>query len=335
MRGLKGAATAAALMILLPVAASAYTVILRDGRSVEIPDTFSVTRAGITYEYAKGLYVTIQMTSIDVAATERANREPQGSLLSRAGGRATRLSAAAASTSSPASRAATRTLTDKELEAVRLRREESEKAYERRRLELGLPSLEDVRRQREEETRRLSALAAQKDEEETQAESYWRGRAAELRAAITVNEAEITYIRSRLNQTRGYSSTVAFTSIAPPLSQVPRIFPVSGFPQTPLQFQRPGFARREPIAGRTGGGMARRPVILNPYRGVPRRRNFITPLIPLPFYLPYGFNSSYEQDALAARLGELETERASLQARWRLLEEEARRAGAPPGWLRP
>lgn len=342
MRRLKCVATAVALMFMLSAAANAYTVILRDGRSVEIPDTFSVTRAGITYEYSTGLYVTIQMTSIDVAATERRNGEPQGSLLRRAG-RAASPSGAPASRQAPASKAAPRSLTDKDLEAVRLRREQSEKAYERRRAELGLPSLEEVRLQREEETRRLNELAAQSYEGEARAESYWRGRATELRTAIASNEAEINYVRSRLNQTNGYSSTVAFTTLAPFISQPFGAFPVLGFPPATFPSQRPGFTRREPVAGRTGvgGGMARRPVIsnpLNPYRRFPGRRNFVHPfrtIVALPFYGPYGYNYSYEQDALAARLNELEAERASLLERWRQLEEEARRAGAQPGWLRP
>ena len=32
---------------------------------------------------------------------------------------------------------------------------------------------------------------------------------------------------------------------------------------------------------------------------------------------------------------QLNAARAGLSARWRELEDEARRAGAPPGWLRP
>jgi hypothetical protein len=51
----------------------------------------------------------------------------------------------------------------------------------------------------------------------------------------------------------------------------------------------------------------------------------------------YADNSFYDDDreTLTRRLRELELERAGLQARWRLLEDEARRAGASPGWLRP
>ena len=42
-----------------------------------------------------------------------------------------------------------------------------------------------------------------------------------------------------------------------------------------------------------------------------------------------------ERSALVTRFNELGAARAGLNARWRELEEEARRAGAPPGRLRP
>jgi len=38
---------------------------------------------------------------------------------------------------------------------------------------------------------------------------------------------------------------------------------------------------------------------------------------------------------LFIQLNDLLSQRAGMQARWRDLEEEARRAGAYPGWLRP
>lgn len=41
-----------------------------------------------------------------------------------------------------------------------------------------------------------------------------------------------------------------------------------------------------------------------------------------------------ERNMLVTRFNELAAARAGLSARWRELEDEARRAGAPPGWLR-
>lgn len=335
--------------LLLPLAASAYTVILRDGRSVQIPDTFSVTRAGITYEYAAGLYVTIQMTSIDVAATERANREAAGALLSRVGKQSR------ANTQSPRTAdGARRTLTDKELEGARLRREASEAAYDKRRRELGLPSLEETRQKREEELRRYNVMAAQAEAEENQAESYWRARAEELRTAIAVNEAESSYLDSKIRTTLSAIDLPHLYTLGTPfpyIVQYPNGYytpTVNPFPQAGLLIPPPrDFTRREPLPGRTTGGpggagpMRGRPSFpRGPYTGFPRRRPIGRPgnsVLPLPVYTPlaYGYNNYDDQSALRARMDELRTERVRLQTRWNLLGEEARRAGVPPGWLRP
>jgi hypothetical protein len=48
---------------------------------------------------------------------------------------------------------------------------------------------------------------------------------------------------------------------------------------------------------------------------------------------PYDFN--YDRNALITRFNELAETRVGLNARWKELEDEARRAGVPPGWLRP
>ena len=335
IRRVKALAASLALMILLPALASAYTVVLRNGRSMEIPADFIVTRAGITYEYAPGLYVTIQITSIDVAATERANSEPQGSLLVRA---RTKPRTALPSVSSSGSGTVARTLTDKELEAVRKRREASEAQYEQRRRELGLPSLEDTRRQREEELRRFNEQAARDDAYQAEAESYWRTRASELRTAIAVNQAALNSLYGRLNG-ETYADTLGsafyFPSVLVWQGQGSLLSPFPGANGGPRV--RP---EREPIAGRTGQGPGVRPGrgTWNPggsFRGFPRRPRVGAPISALqPFvgYVPY--NSYYNRDILSTRIYELEAERAGLQARWRMLEEEARRAGVPPGWLR-
>jgi hypothetical protein len=348
IRGLKRLAAALLLAALLPVWASAYTVVLRNGRNVEIPSSFTLTPAGITYEYAPGLYVTIQMAGIDIAATERANNEASGTLLQRA----ERFSATAQGSSSPASQGTTqrRTLSDKDLEATRARREASETQYERRRRELGLPSVEETRIKREEEARRLSELTARAYAYEAKAESYWRARAEELREAIVVNEAEINYVRSRLRETTGYLPAVAFTTLSP-APYFPQVVGGSPINRLPGPGFRPGtvpgprraFPPRAPFTGRVGfgGGQTRGQIIFNggPYRRYGRRYGFGSPVttapLLLPLYAPYAYNYSYDQGELVSRLQVLEAERAGLQARWRLLEDEARRAGAPPGWLRP
>ena len=113
--------------------ASAYTIVMRDGRRVEIPNNFTVTNSTLTYAVSNGIQVTMQLSTVDLAATERANNEASGSFLRRAN-------------SVPVQRApqvqrtnARRSITNADLEQFRRARVDNEKQRE----ELGLPSIED------------------------------------------------------------------------------------------------------------------------------------------------------------------------------------------------
>lgn len=375
-----------ALALVLPLAASAYTVVLRGGRRVEIPSKFSVTRTTLTYEVAEGINVTLQMSSIDIAATERANNEPSGSLLARAAYAVADAGANAAQSSSGPPQRAQRTVTNRELEASRRAREASEAAYEKRRRELGLPSLEESRRRLEEEAERARASLARSANEEEQSEAYWRAQASELRGHLAALDAQIDYVRGLLSQYPDRPTIGSYTVLT-------SVVPLSGFGRAGFPFVGPGHAgfinqnginiginaginagmnagmnlgpalvARAPLPLRNpnvyvapnagpqlrarvgfGGGATRGQVFLNSGPGGGGfRRPFIFPFgafggpltVVTSNYPDYSY-AEYDRDALLARLRELELERAGLQARWRVLEDEARRAGALPGWLRP
>src|SRR5207245_7120052 len=81
------------VILLVSVMASAYTIVLRGGKRIEIPAQFIVTRTTLSYEVASGINVTLQMAAIDIPATERANNESPGALLKRANRNATPQSA--------------------------------------------------------------------------------------------------------------------------------------------------------------------------------------------------------------------------------------------------
>src|SRR6202011_2687318 len=68
---------------LLAATANAYTLVMRNGRRVEIPADFTVAPLTLTYEVSAGIQITVQLVAIDIPATERANNEPAGSLLRR------------------------------------------------------------------------------------------------------------------------------------------------------------------------------------------------------------------------------------------------------------
>ena len=52
-------AAAAILLLALSIAASAYTIVLRDGRRIEITSDFTLTKSTLTYELAPGISRTV------------------------------------------------------------------------------------------------------------------------------------------------------------------------------------------------------------------------------------------------------------------------------------
>ena len=166
-------------------AANAYTVVMRSGRQVEIPNTFTVTKSTLTYETAPGIQITLQLSTIDVAATERLNNQP-GSLSLNA-----TKSTATSAPQEPATRAR-RSITNQDLEAYRKARLEGE----RQRKELGLPSAEERRKETEEiQDRMVEQARNMRSQEEL---DFWRNRSAQLEAQIgslnnQVNDVPVVY----------------------------------------------------------------------------------------------------------------------------------------------
>ena len=170
---------------------SAYTIVMRDGRRVEIPNEFTVTGSTLTYEVSNGFQVTIQLNTVDIPATERANGETQGTFLRKANLR----KAPVERTPQQVPRAnAERSITNAELEKYRRARVESEKEYEARRKELGLPSLEERRQE-------VAAIQDRTVEQvrtmRAQEEAYWRSRAEALRAETEANRVQLESLRQR------------------------------------------------------------------------------------------------------------------------------------------
>lgn len=218
---------AALLFLVLPVAASAYTLVLRSGRHVTVPDDFKVTPAAVVYEASPGFSVTVWLSNIDIAATERVNGEPAGNF-------ARRLKqgpeGAAAPTRSPEAapterRAGRKVVTNKELEPSRLRREAQEKEYERTRRERGMPSMEELRQRLEEHDRRLHEIAAQMEAERVEAELE------SLRSELVNVRRQLGELGLQLSQQAAtYGPAYAFSNPYPYFYAPPfEVFPVLRF----------------------------------------------------------------------------------------------------------
>ncbi len=177
-------------LVVLANVASAYTIVFRDGHRIEVPAVFEVANTTVTYELAPGINKTLQLALIDIVATERANLETPGGFFKHS-------EQPVIVSPAPPIQSAGRTLTNLELEPIRQRRIESEKGYEKRRLELGLPTVEETRRQRAAEEEETLALARQRAAEDARNEAYWRDRASALRNDFSSVDAQIDYLRSR------------------------------------------------------------------------------------------------------------------------------------------
>ena len=129
--------------------ADAYTIVFYSGMRIEIPDNFVVTSDAAIYEVAPGVKFSFRLKSIDIPATERANNASAGSFLRRVGAQVQ------APQSTTATQKATRTITNRDLEPYERARVSSELTWNKRQKELGLPSLEETRR---EAARREAAL---------------------------------------------------------------------------------------------------------------------------------------------------------------------------------
>lgn len=337
------------LMLVAVTAANAYTIVMRDGRRIEVPSSFVVTPATLTYEVQQGIQITLQMSTIDISATEKANAELPGALLRRSNANV------AGNPSTARLSSARRTITNRDLEATARRRIASEEAYEKRVKELGLPSLAESRRQAEANAATAQAELRERLAAERQTEEYWRTRANALRTETAALDAEILFVRRKLDEVpypNWSGSFTSFSSVVPFISfgSVGRGRHFGGPRQHGPGVYSARVGAGPQLSGRVGfgGRQTRSQVFINPGRaghfgGGPRLGGWPgsnvglgigAGVFPTVIGASTAYDFSYERSALITRFNELGAARAGLSARWRELEEEARRAGAAPGWLR-
>ena len=311
----------AAMLLVLAVTASAYTLVLRSGQRLDIPDEFILTRTTLTYEISPGFNKTLLLTVIDVPATERANREAPGSFY--------RHRQETQAVAEPAGGRAVKTLTNIDLDAVRQRRVESEQAYEARRKQLGLPTVADTRRRQEAEDAELRAQLREDSFNKRQEESYWRGRARALRTEIAALDTQINYLRGRITEMN--ESSLNNQSIITGIYPIwPNNQPWLGNGQWGTYPNYPNYPNYPAYPG-------------NPNWRVPGYPGYRPARPPYGLGYPYGYGypngdnsaNANQRSDLTYRLDDLLVRRAGLISQWRTLEDDARDARIPQVWLEP
>jgi len=334
------------LVAFAAITASAYTIVMRDGRRLEIPNEFVVTNSTLTYQAGQDIQITIQLNTVNIAATERANGETNGALLLRASAP----KKIAPAKAQPRSRAQ-RSITDRDLEVYRRAREENEREYEKRRHELGLPSMEERRQKAAEiQERTREQLLSMRAQEESE-EQYWRSRATPLRTELAATYAQIEFLRRRIdelsfanrNSFGVFATGVPFGTVGAPFINFPFQTGITPNVFAP-SLVNPGFRARFGVnfgnrPRHFGAPRGRRPHFGNRgrfHRGGRGGRGFSSSFGGSVLALPFQFDDVDAQRLeLIGELDDLLMHNVGLQARWRDLENEARTAGAYPGWLRP
>jgi hypothetical protein len=217
-------------------------------------------------------------------------------------------------------------VTNRDLAAFRQRRIESEQAYEKRRLQLGLPTVAESRRRQAAVEADFRAELRERSFADKEEERYWRTRARELRTEIAAVNNQINYVRVRLNEVNetasrrsSWTSTYQIWPYYDPWgngrrrgNRSPRI--ILG-PQYPY-----GYPNQNP-------------------RGYPNQYPYGYPEYPYGYPTdPYDSSREAavrERDDLTYRLNDLLVRRAGLASQWQALEDEARDARVPQKWLLP
>jgi hypothetical protein len=223
-----------------------------------------------------------------------------------------------------------------DLESFARKRREAEVAYERRRRELGLPSAAEMREQAAADNASMKERFEQSQLEQRESETYWRERSSALKAELAATDAEINSTRQQLDLLPPVSAFLAPGVVAFPAFGRSRVNPSLFASNIPHVFVTPQIGPELRGGPRLvfSGPSVQSPVSIS--RGMRGRFSRAGGIFPGAFAVPYQSSDlSYERSVLVTRLNELVARRAGLAARWRALEDEARRAGALPGWLRP
>lgn len=223
--------------------------------------------------------------------------------------------------------AQTKTVTNADLEKFRQKRLQAEKEYRENYRRLGLPSPEELERQREEDKARDEQIYQQSRAERIQRRNDFQSRADDLKMRIASVEAQISYMRGQTGKTTsqtviygGYPGYYPYrrggvfggiqATVTPNVQSVrnignayPNARDIGSVSNGGLIFSGPNVYGGYP--GYYGG---------NPYY----RGGYVPPLI---------ISTNTAPDEASSQLLYLEQQLAGLLAEWELLEEQARQAG--------
>ncbi len=253
--------------------------------------------------------------------------------------------------------AQTKTVTNADLEKFRQKRVQAETEYRKNYEKLGFPSPEEQAREREQSRFEAEETIARRREQRMENEGDFSAQAAGLRREIAAVEAQISYVASLfpVNQSPtsyytggvapfGYSrygransiwrgdntgrvffggsfrSRAGFGNARPSAPQIQNFYRANN-----LNNRRGGIYGRNTRPIRNGAGIS---IGIGGGFGNINNGQFYGYAPTYGYYIPVVVDRyDYTQDEAVTELRRLEQQRAGLYAKWRLLQDEAKKAG--------
>ncbi|MCS6884161.1 MAG: hypothetical protein RMM17_03865 [Acidobacteriota bacterium] len=284
-------------LLIASTVCSAYTVVLKDGRRMEVRPQYRIVGELVVFSRPDGSRFSVQLSSVNIEETELANGLQPGDFIKNV--------TAPPKIGEPAQsrqdegpfvgRVTKKKLTNADFEPYKQRRLEVEKEIQKR--ELARMNSDPSYLPRSAQYDSTASYERFKEQEKAR-EDYWRGRTRELLTQLQVVEDQIAIVSTQLEQAH-------ITNISPPIRSV----------YTP------------PTLGISIGSI---PIWLGSRRwGILGGNSTIVINNQQP-----AISGQVRALSLQERLTELLLRRQELLVQYDILLEEGRKAGALPGWLR-
>lgn len=286
-----------AVLLTLPVIVTAYTLVLKDGKRIEVKPQYRIVGELVVFSNPDGHRFSVPLANVSIEETELANGLMPGSFVKNVTEPpkiGEKPSTDQTQNDSPfVGRVTKKKLTNADFEAYKARRLETERELQRRELArmAADPTYVPSSAVRTDEAERLAS--AMRREREKAKEEYWRSRSRELLTQFQVVEDQIAIVTAQLEQNRNPNLSPPITSIYNPPSLGITIGSI------PIWLgQRPWGSSST--------------VVINNQPNLQQTRSM----------------------NLQERLTDLLMRRQELIVQYERLLEEGRKAGALPGWLR-
>ncbi|MBI4854666.1 MAG: hypothetical protein HY819_22940 [Acidobacteria bacterium] len=304
---------ALSLVVLLPLITEAYTLVLKDGRRVEVKEKYRIVNDIGVFTLPEGNRFSVTLDKINISATELANGENEGSFIKNAT-EPTKITDKSVPSDKPiidqdpiaGSRPIARKITNSDFERYRVRREEmlkdsSNKAKNQPQANNSSNSTNTSENSSSTpaltQAERDAAFLAEYRQKEKNKEEYWRTRSRTLLTEMRVQEEQINSLQAQIEDSRRFQPPASTVSVynAP----APYVYPSPGVRIGGIPI---GIGGGYP---NSGGSI----VVINQDQGNRGR-------------------------SLQERLVDIRLKYQETIVRYQEMCEEARRDGALPGWLR-